>query len=105
MRLSRAVTDLRVASCMGRHHTPWGYNRQPDPEADMAGSHGHHHHGHGHHPHGQAAVAPDMVTDPVCGMQVDPTTSKHRLDHAGTTFHFCSAGCRAKFEAEPEKYL
>jgi Cu+-exporting ATPase len=45
------------------------------------------------------------VTDPVCGMKVDPATSKHRLEHGGTTFHFCSAGCRTKFEADPEKYL
>nr|WP_264185777.1 heavy metal translocating P-type ATPase [Roseicella aerolata] len=46
-----------------------------------------------------------MVTDPVCGMKVDPATSKHRLEHGGTTFHFCSAGCRTKFEADPGKYL
>ncbi|WP_424138105.1 heavy metal translocating P-type ATPase [Roseomonas chloroacetimidivorans] len=45
------------------------------------------------------------VTDPVCGMKVDPATSKHRLEHGGTTFHFCSAGCRTKFEADPDKYL
>jgi Cu+-exporting ATPase len=45
------------------------------------------------------------VTDPVCGMKVDPATSKHRLEHHGQTFHFCSAGCRAKFEADPDKYL
>jgi Cu+-exporting ATPase len=45
------------------------------------------------------------VTDPVCGMQVDPVMSKHRLDHAGTTYNFCSAGCRTKFEADPDKYL
>ncbi|USQ74616.1 heavy metal translocating P-type ATPase (plasmid) [Roseomonas mucosa] len=38
-------------------------------------------------------------------MKVDPATSKHRVEHGGTTFHFCSAGCRTKFEAEPEKYL
>nr|WP_198380393.1 heavy metal translocating P-type ATPase [Roseomonas sp. KE2513] len=51
-------------------------------------------------------VADDgRVTDPVCGMRVDPATSKHRLEHGGTTFHFCSAGCRSKFEADPEKYL
>ena len=31
----------------------------------------------------------------------EPATSRHRFDHAGTTFHFCSAGCRAKFEAGP----
>jgi len=38
-------------------------------------------------------------------MAVDPATSKHYLDHSGTTFHFCSAGCRSKFEADPAKYL
>ncbi len=46
-----------------------------------------------------------LVTDPVCGMQVDPATSKHRHDHDGGTYHFCSAGCRTKFAAEPAKYL
>jgi Cu+-exporting ATPase len=45
------------------------------------------------------------VTDPVCGMSVDPATSKHRFDHHGQTFHFCSAGCRTKFAADPAKYL
>ena len=50
-------------------------------------------------------LAATTVTDPVCGMQVDPVMSKHRLDHAGTTYNFCSAGCRTKFEADPDKYL
>jgi len=45
------------------------------------------------------------VADPVCGMRVDPATSKHRAEHAGATYHFCSAGCRAKFIADPGKYL
>ena len=26
--------------------------------------------------------------DPVCGMKVDPATSKHRFDHGGRIFHF-----------------
>ncbi|MGY3449081.1 heavy metal translocating P-type ATPase [Bradyrhizobium sp. USDA 4353] len=55
--------------------------------------------GHDHH------ADADKVTDPVCGMSVDPATSKHRFDHQGHTFHFCSAGCRAKFAADPAKYL
>ena len=38
-------------------------------------------------------------------MSVDPATSKHRFDHHGETFHFCSAGCRTKFAADPAKYL
>jgi Cu+-exporting ATPase len=38
-------------------------------------------------------------------MKVDPATSRHRSDHQGRTFHFCSAGCRTKFEADPPRYL
>src|SRR5882724_7257482 len=45
------------------------------------------------------------ATDPVCGMKVDPTRSKHRFEHRGLTFHFCSTGCRAKFAAAPQSYL
>ena len=45
------------------------------------------------------------MRDPVCGMSVDPATSKHRFDHRGETFHFCSAGCKTKFAAKPEQYL
>jgi Cu+-exporting ATPase len=48
---------------------------------------------------------PVSVTDPVCGMQINPATSKHRQQHAGTTYHFCSAGCRTKFAADPNKFL
>lgn len=44
------------------------------------------------------------VTDPVCGMKVDPNTSPHRAAHAGKIYYFCSARCREKFVAEPEKY-
>jgi Cu+-exporting ATPase len=43
--------------------------------------------------------------DPVCGMSVNPETSKHRFEHNGTTYHFCSNSCRTKFEADPTKYL
>ncbi|GEC15385.1 copper-translocating P-type ATPase [Nitrobacter winogradskyi] len=38
-------------------------------------------------------------------MTVDPATSKHRFDHQGRTYHFCSAGCRTKFAGAPETYL
>jgi Cu+-exporting ATPase len=60
--------------------------------------------GHGDHAHDHTD-APTKVLDPVCGMTVDPATSKHRLTHQGETFHFCSAGCRSKFAADPAKYL
>jgi Cu+-exporting ATPase len=61
------------------------------------------HSGHGRDPRHADVKAP--VRDPVCGMSVDPATSNHRLDHHGETFHFCSAGCRSKFAADPAKYL
>jgi P-type Cu+ transporter len=63
------------------------------------------HHQHGGHDHGTHADAKPLARDPVCGMSVDPATSKHRLDDRGETFHFCSAGCRTKFAADPAKYL
>ncbi|TKA88663.1 heavy metal translocating P-type ATPase [Guyparkeria sp. SB14A] len=47
----------------------------------------------------------EPVTDPVCGMQVDPATSEHRSEYHGETFHFCSAHCRERFEDDPERYL
>ena len=79
-------------------------------------------HEHYHHDEANAAAAQDhaspghdggvesvasieRVIDPVCGMKVDPSTSKHRFDHDGHTFHFCSARCREKFAASPDIYL
>jgi P-type Cu+ transporter len=43
--------------------------------------------------------------DPVCGMTVDPATTKHKADHKGHAYYFCSAGCKTKFQANPAKYL
>ncbi len=61
--------------------------------------------GHAHHHAHDHGAADAKVLDPVCGMTVDAATSKHRFDHHGKTFHFCSAGCRTKFAADPAKYL
>jgi Cu+-exporting ATPase len=38
-------------------------------------------------------------------MSVDPHESAHRTEHAGRTQYFCSADCKAKFTAEPLRYL
>ena len=63
--------------------------------------------GHQHGPgcnHG--AVAEEGKTlDPVCGMTVDPHTAQHRAEHKGRPYYFCSAGCRTKFIADPDRYL
>src|SRR5580704_7762103 len=55
--------------------------------------------GHDHH------HAEHRATDPVCGMAVDPATAKHRAEHRGQHYYFCSAGCRTKFATAPQKYL
>jgi Cu+-exporting ATPase len=46
-----------------------------------------------------------MAKDPVCGMTVEPSTAKAKVEHVGSTYYFCCAGCAQKFQAAPEKYL
>jgi Cu+-exporting ATPase len=67
------------------------------------GSHAHHHDH--HHEGAEAAPAAATAIDPVCGMTVDLSAGKPTYDYKGTTYHFCCAGCRDKFAADPEKYL
>jgi uncharacterized membrane protein YraQ (UPF0718 family)/YHS domain-containing protein len=43
--------------------------------------------------------------DPVCGMTVDRHAGKPTAEYHGQTYYFCGEGCRAKFEAEPERYV
>ncbi|MDZ4790071.1 MAG: heavy metal translocating P-type ATPase [Hyphomicrobiales bacterium] len=52
-----------------------------------------------------ATITTKTEIDPVCGMSVDPHTAKHRAEHAGRPYYFCSAGCLAKFVADPAHYL
>lgn len=55
--------------------------------------------------HNSVQVERWRVRDPVCGMSVDPQKTRHRHEHTDRTYYFCSAGCQAKFEKEPAKYL
>jgi YHS domain-containing protein len=43
--------------------------------------------------------------DPVCGMEVDTTTSELKTEHNGRTFWFCGRGCLLEFRDDPDKYL
>src|ERR1700730_10949586 len=43
--------------------------------------------------------------DPVCGMTVEPSKAAAKQQFRGTTYHFCSRGCAARFAKEPEKFL
>jgi YHS domain-containing protein len=47
----------------------------------------------------------DTAIDPVCGMTVVKTNAKATFDYKGTTYYFCSTGCKESFAKEPEKYL
>jgi uncharacterized membrane protein YraQ (UPF0718 family)/YHS domain-containing protein len=50
------------------------------------------------------AEADTKVTDPVCGMTVDPAAAPS-VQHAGVTYHFCSTGDRDAFAGDPQRYL
>jgi uncharacterized membrane protein YraQ (UPF0718 family)/YHS domain-containing protein len=46
-----------------------------------------------------------LATDPVCGMSVDPQTAAERSDYRGTSYVFCSAGCKAAFDTNPGHFV
>ncbi len=58
---------------------------------------------HGSCSHGTASVEPSWK-DPVCGMTVR-ASSPHLHEFEGETYHFCCAGCKTKFAADPVRYL
>ena len=59
-----------------------------------------------HHHHATSDTKPGAktATDPVCGMQVEIKEGARTRDYGGETFHFCSAGCQEKFDADPYFY-
>jgi Cu+-exporting ATPase len=64
--------------------------------------------GHNHPPAAQGpahASNAQHAIDPVCGMTVDPSATAFHFESDGTIHHFCSAGCQAKFSADPQKFL
>ena len=78
---------------------------QGDREHDQSAHGQHAHQSHVMESGSQSRNIQDGVRDPVCGMSVDPQATPHRHEHAGHPYYFCSAGCRAKFAADPEKFL
>lgn len=58
-----------------------------------------------HSAHTPSVTSISLAKDPVCGMNVDPAKTAHHAEHRGEAYHFCSASCRTKFVADPEKYL
>jgi len=46
-----------------------------------------------------------MAIDPVCKMKVHEEKAAGKSEYHGTTYYFCAAVCKKKFDADPEKYL
>ncbi len=62
------------------------------------------HSSHPHHGSDAAVTAGERARDPICGMMVAKATAL-TSSRGGHSYFFCSAGCRAKFVAEPARYL
>jgi YHS domain-containing protein len=45
------------------------------------------------------------VLDPVCGMMIEPASAAGSREHRGQTYHLCSQGCIAKFDADADAYI
>jgi Cu+-exporting ATPase len=58
----------------------------------------------GHDGTASGAAPGAAVTDPVCGMQVDPATAAGRRDSGAGPVYFCSTGCAAAYDARPDRY-
>lgn len=58
---------------------------------------------HDTHTTGQSQGA--QATDPVCGMQVDPATAAGTSEYQGTTYYFCSIGCKRQFDRDPQRFV
>jgi Cu+-exporting ATPase len=45
------------------------------------------------------------MTDPVCGMDVQPESAAGAWEHEGETYYFCSRGCLERFKVDPTRFL
>ena len=48
---------------------------------------------------------PTIVKDPVCGMDVDPRTTRNTSQYRGQTYYFCAPSCKNAFEISPGNFL
>jgi xanthine dehydrogenase accessory factor len=108
-RAATVVEALRArgvgGDALGRLHSPAGLDLGPCTQEEIA-----------------VAILAELVTwrhaggiarpapaaeavDPVCGMTVAVQGAKATTLHAGTVYHFCSPDCRARFVADPDRYL
>jgi xanthine dehydrogenase accessory factor len=50
------------------------------------------------------AAEQQVAKDPVCGMTVSVDAAKHKSDCDGKTIYFCCAGCKQKFDKQPDLF-
>jgi Cu+-exporting ATPase len=111
-----AASSLSVvanANRLRRYHPaplPAAAVTEVTPQVETGSAHGHgtaepggtrHRHG-SPSTHSQAVDA--TVTDPVCGMQVHPTDAAAHRDTTAGPAYFCSTGCAAAYDADPQRY-
>jgi len=52
----------------------------------------------------QSGDATELAIDPVCGMNVNRATAKHRHLYNGVDYVFCASRCRERFAADPQQH-
>src|SRR5262245_44083802 len=45
------------------------------------------------------------IQDPVCGMEINPSSAFAQREHMGLTFYFCSQSCADKFDKDPHHFM
>ena len=81
-RILRFVLWLLLATWLARKVLGWLFGKAQPPEPRSAPS----------------SSAGSLQRDPICGTYVAPKISR-TVEHAGQLHHFCSAECRARFNA------
>jgi P-type Cu+ transporter len=55
--------------------------------------------------HDETGDMPRTVKDPVCGMSIRPEKAAGHSEFEGRSWHFCSIGCKTRFEASPRSFM
>ena len=48
---------------------------------------------------------PNVVRDPVCGMEINVENAVERTEYQGEVFYFCSDQCRNRFDEDPGRFI
>ena len=48
---------------------------------------------------------PNVMRDPVCGMELNEENAEERSEYQGEVFYFCSDACRNKFDEDPARFI